>query len=118
MQQQTNGSDSHSASKRFKDAMAYFQTAPGFEAPRVLDSFDWGALPSGIVVDVGGSHGVVCNELAREFSSLRFVVQDRAEVVAESASTVPEDVADRVAFMAHDFFTQQPVKKADAYFFR
>jgi O-methyltransferase domain len=103
---------------RFKDAMKYFQSAPGFEVARVLDSFDWDAVKDGTVVDVGGSHGVVSIELARRFPLLRFVVQDRDEVVAESSLTVPEDVADRVTFMAYDFFTEQPVKNADAYFFR
>lgn len=104
--------------RRFKDAMHYFQSAPGFEAAHVLDSFDWEALKNGTVVDVGGSHGAVCIELARRFPSLRFVVQDREEVIAESSSLVPEDVADRITFMTHDFFTEQPVKGADVYFFR
>lgn len=98
--------------------MKYFQAAPGFEVARVLDSFDWDSLKNGTVVDVGGSHGIVSIELARRFTSLRCVVQDREEVIAESSSTVPEDVADRVTFMAHDFFTEQPVKNADVYFFR
>ena len=101
---------------RFKDAMNYFQSAPGFEAAHVLDSFDWDAVKNGIVVDVGGSHGVVSIELARRFPSLRFIVQDRDEVIAETSP--PEDVADRVTFMAYDFFTEQPVKDADVYFFR
>lgn len=103
---------------RFKDAMKYFQTAPGFEVAQVLDSFDWDAVKNGTVVDVGGSHGAVSIELARRFPSLRFVVQDRDEVIAESSSMVPEDVADRVTFMAYDFFTEQLVKNADVYFFR
>lgn len=104
--------------RRFKDAMNYFQTTPGFEAARVLDSFDWEAVKDGTVVDVGGSHGVVSIELARRFPTLRFIVQDRDEVIAESLSLVPKDVADRVTFMAYDFFTEQPVRGADVYFFR
>lgn len=103
---------------RFKDAMNYFQSAPGFEAARVIDGFDWDLIKNGTVVDVGGSHGIVSIELARRFPSLRFVVQDRDEVVAESSRTVPADVADRVTFMAHDFFMDQPVQGADVYFFR
>ena len=98
--------------------MKYFQSAPGFEAAQVIDGFDWDVVKDGTVVDVGGSHGVVSIELARRFSSLHFIVQDREEVVAESSQMVPEDVADRVTFMAHDFFTEQPVKNADVFFFR
>ena len=96
--------------------MKYFQTAPGFETTRVLESFDWSLIGEGTVVDVGGSHGEVCVELARKYPSLRFVVQDREEVI--SAVQVPDDVADRVKFMVHDFFSEQPVKNADVYFFR
>ena len=101
---------------RFKDAMEYFQTAPGFETTRVLESFDWDVIGHGTVVDVGGSHGVVCVDLARKYPSLQFVVQDREEVIA--AVEVPSDVADRVRFEVHDFFTEQRVKNADVYFFR
>lgn len=84
----------------------------------MVDSFDWDTVKDGTVVDVGGSHGSISIELARRFPSLRFVVQDQDKVVAESLSMVPEDVADRVTFMAYDFFTEQPVKKADVYFYR
>lgn len=104
---------------RFKDAMKYFQSAPGFKTAHVIDSFNWNAVKNGTVVDVGGSHGVVSIELARRFPSLHFIVQDRDEVIAaESSSMVPKDIADRVSFMTHDFFTEQPVKDADVYFFR
>lgn len=84
----------------------------------MLDSFDWDVVKNGTVVDVGGSHGVVSIELARRFPSLRLIVQDRDEVIAGGSSMVPEDVADRVTFMAHDFFEEQPVRNADVYFFR
>ena len=98
--------------------MLYLQSAPGFEASQVIDSFDWKLLDNGTVIDVGGSHGVVAIELARKFPSLRFVVQDRAEVIMECSHQVPKDVAHRVEFIAHDFFTEQPIKNADVYFFR
>lgn len=84
----------------------------------MIDSFGWESLKNGTVVDVGGSHGIVSIELARKFPSLHFIVQDRAEVIAESSPTVPKDVADRVTFMTHDFFSEQPVKNADVFFFR
>lgn len=98
--------------------MKYLQSAPGFETTRVVDSFDWAAVKNGTVVDVGGSHGYVSIELARKFPSLRFIVQDQEKVIIEVSSMVPEDVADRVSFMAHDFFSEQPVKGADIYLFR
>ncbi|KAG8526570.1 uncharacterized protein KY384_008771 [Bacidia gigantensis] len=103
---------------RFKDAMNYFQTAPGFEVTRVVDSFHWASIEQGTVVDVGGSHGVVSIELARRFPSLRFVVQDRGEVISAARACTPKDVAERVDFMVNDFFEEQPVKNAEVYFFR
>ena len=96
--------------------MEYFQTAPGFETFHVLESFDWSNIHDGMVVDVGGSHGVASVEVARRCPSLRFVVQDREEVI--KAAKAPEDVADRVTFVAYDFFKEQPVKGADVYFYR
>lgn len=66
---------------------------------------------------VGGSRGFVCEALARQFPSLKFVVQDLEEVVRDARQCVPSDLADRIDFMAHDFFTPQPVV-AEIYFLR
>ena len=97
--------------------MEYFQTAPGFETSHVLSGFNWSLLPkNGTVVDVGGSHGVACVEIARNSESLRFVVQDRQEII--KAASVPDDVKERIDFVPYDFFQEQPVKGADAYFYR
>ncbi|KAL9012653.1 MAG: hypothetical protein Q9173_002592 [Seirophora scorigena] len=103
---------------RFKDAMSFLQTFPGLQTSYVVKSFDWASLGNGLVVDVGGSHGLVCQDLAREFSSLSFVVQDLPQVIEDAKSKAPADLADRVTFMAHDMFTEQPVKDADVYYFR
>lgn len=48
---------------------------------------------------------------------MKFVVQDLEEVVRDARGRVSPDVADRVDFMAHDFFTPQPVT-AEIYFLR
>ena len=96
--------------------MSYFQTHPGFKTSHVLHSFDWKSLGKATVVDVGGSHGEVCVELARKYPSLKFIVQDREELINESSS--PKDLGDRVRFTVYDFFTDQTVKGADVYFFR
>lgn len=78
--------------------------------------FDWAGLGRGTVVDMGGGLGGVSKALARGFTELRFVVQDRAEVVANAV--VEDDLEKRLEFQVHDFFSPQPVKDADAYFFR
>ncbi|KAL8730473.1 MAG: hypothetical protein Q9166_004037 [cf. Caloplaca sp. 2 TL-2023] len=104
--------------KRFKDAMSFLQTFPGLQNSYVLKGFDWNSLGNGLVVDVGGSHGLVSQEIAREFPSLRFVVQDLPKVIEDAKTKVPAELAGRVTFMAHDMFTEQPVKDADVYYFR
>ena len=62
-------------------------------------------------------------ELAKRFPSLNFVLQDRASVVEKAkvvwAREVPGVVASgRIKFMAHDFFTEQPIKRAEVYLMR
>ena len=97
--------------------MEYFQTAPGFETSHVLSGFDWSLLPEkSTVVDVGGSHGVACFEIARQHPSLQFIVQDREEII--KAAKVPDNLQSQIKFVAYDFFQEQPVKGADVYFYR
>jgi hypothetical protein len=103
---------------RFKDAMSFLQTFPGLENSYVLKGFDWASLGKATIVDVGGSHGLVSIDIAKEFPDLRFIVQDLPKVIEDAKTKVPAELADRVTFMAHDFFTEQPVKDADIYYFR
>ena len=102
----------------FKDAMSFLQNAPGLENSHVINGFDWASLGHGLVVDVGGSHGLVSQDLAKAFSSLRFMVQDLPQVIDDAKTKVPPEIADRVTFMAHDMFTEQPIKDADVYYLR
>lgn len=70
------------------------------------------------VVDVGGSHGDVATTLARRYQGFSFVVQDLASTIENTQkAALPSELQDRVKFMAHNFFTPQPVQGADAYFF-
>ncbi|KAI2468770.1 putative O-methyltransferase [Annulohypoxylon bovei var. microspora] len=109
-------------SLRFAAAMRFFTQRPGLEPERVVNGYHWDKIGKGgigTVVDVGGSHGKICIELARRFPSLSFVVQDLDEpVVRDAERQRPEELADRVRYMVHDFFTEQPIKGADVYFFR
>jgi len=90
----------------------------------VVKGFNWAGLRDGsLVVDVGGGVGAATMALAREFPSLKFVVQDRPQVVEAGklrwADQFPEGLSTgRVAFQAHDFFNEQPVKDADVFFMR
>ena len=49
---------------------------------------------------------------------LKCVVQDLPQLEGGFNAVVPDDLKPRVTFQVHDFFTPQPVKDADVYFFR
>lgn len=104
--------------QRFGNSMNSYVQGAGYDLAHIVDNWSWDELGSGTVVDVGGSEGFVCLALARKFPSLSFVVQDIEPVIEGARKKVPADVADRVEFMAHDFFTEQPVVGADVYLFR
>ncbi|KAI5867814.1 S-adenosyl-L-methionine-dependent methyltransferase [Durotheca rogersii] len=74
----------------------------------------------GTLVDVGGSHGFACAHLAERYRGIQFVVQDLARTVESAPRPAHADaqVARRIQFEAHDFFTEQPVRGADVYFLR
>ncbi|KAL8819567.1 MAG: hypothetical protein Q9191_007708 [Dirinaria sp. TL-2023a] len=104
--------------QRFAVAMKMAAAGPGLEHSHMLDGFDWNSIGKGVVVDVGGSQGAVCIAIAKRFASLRCIVQDRPEVVAKGREDLPPALSDRVSFMGHDIFTDQPVKDADVYILR
>lgn len=91
----------------------------GYELSYLLANYDWASIDaaSGTLVDVGGSHGFVCTALAAQHPHIKFIVQDLPKTVS-SAPALPENLAGRVTYQAHDFFTPQPVKGADIYLFR
>ena len=45
-------------------------------------------------------------------------MQELASAVDSGASSLPSELSNRVEFMPHDFFTEQPDKGADVYSFR
>ncbi|KAI0794881.1 S-adenosyl-L-methionine-dependent methyltransferase [Abortiporus biennis] len=80
----------------------------------VIDGFPWTDLPDGsVVVDVGGGIGSTSMLLANAFNHLKFVIQDRPQVVemglAAWKTRCPEMLEQGIAhFQAHDFFSPQP----------
>ncbi|PYH75474.1 putative Sterigmatocystin 8-O-methyltransferase [Aspergillus uvarum CBS 121591] len=88
-----------------------------YSASKVVESYDWSQLGAGPVVDIGGSRGQVAVAVASKFPALNFVVQDLESTIAGAECDLPPEVADRVSFMAHDFFQEQSVV-ASTYFLR
>lgn len=91
----------------------------GYEISHLLKNYDWATLneSGATIIDIGGSHGFVPRALAAEYPNLKFIVQDLQKTI-DSAPKLESPVADRIRYQAHDFFTPQPVKDADIYFFR
>jgi hypothetical protein len=104
--------------KRFASAMSITQSGEGYDSKYVTKSGPWATIKeNGIVVDVGGSNGDSMIAIAKKFPCLHFVVQDLKSVI-NMAPALPQDVASRITMQAYDFFTPQPVRGADVYFFR
>lgn len=100
--------------------MQAFEDGPDISPSYLVDNYPWSSVGAGLVVDVGGSLGSVCVAIAEENPTLRFVVQDRPEVVKigrQGCNNLPSPIAERITFMAHDFFEEQPIQ-ADIYLFR
>lgn len=96
--------------------MSLHQTVKGNQTSYLLDNYPWSELGACTMVDVGGSHGATSIAVAERFPALRCVVQDLASTIASRPTLTKLD--GRLQYMAHDFFTEQPVKHADVYFFR
>ena len=97
--------------------MKFFSsTVPSNSPQHLINSFPWASLGAGTVVDVGGSDGYISIELAHAFPELHFLVQDLPNIVANMVP--PPELAGRVEFLGHDFFTEQYIKDADVYLFR
>ena len=101
--------------KRFADAMTLFTMKPGYESKHLVEGYNWAAIGKGLLVDVGGSHGTHSIAIAEHFPDIRCIVQDRPDMIA--TAEVPATLKDRFEFVAHDFFTDQPVS-ADVYLLR
>ena len=104
--------------QRFAGSMSFRATAmsKGDDVSHLLDGYRWSELGTCTVVDVGGSHGPASIALAERFPHLNCIVQDLPGTIA--GCSVPLELEGRLRYMAHDFFTEQPVKGADIYFFR
>lgn len=105
--------------RRMGRAMASLTGGEGYEVSHFVEACDLGEIDArgGTFVDVGGSHGFVCVDLAKKWPNMRFVVQDLPKTVESAPKPADEKIAERVEFKAHDFFGKQDVVGDGEFFF-
>lgn len=116
----TFGKDPNRA-RRMGRAMASLTGGEGYEPSYFVDvengGYDFSDLDAagGTFVDIGGSHGFMCVDLANKYKNMKFVVQDLQKTVDSAPNPISADpqVAERITLLAHDFFTEQVTKDAD-----
>ena len=106
--------------RRFGGGMRFMTRGSLYDLGHLIRGYDWESIDAagGTVVDIGGGHGGVSRALASSFPCIKFVVQDLPGTAQEGQDILPEKLKGRISFQGHDFFTEQPVKDADIYFFR
>lgn len=98
--------------------MSLFSMGPGYAPKWLVENYPWKRLGAGTLVDVGGSNGEYSIAIAQNYPRIKVIIQDRLDVVTKAKSNAPTQRADRISFMAHDFFLEQPIKDADVYLMR
>lgn len=117
-----NAKGNEHRSLRFSIAMEGVKRATPPTA--ILQGFDWKGLQNdALIVDVGGGIGSQSMTLAQTYSHLKFIIQDRQEVVQSARQywdgQLPGALSsERVKLQVHDFFAEQPVKNADVFLMR
>jgi predicted O-methyltransferase YrrM len=96
--------------------MSLFGSIDGLQYSHFVSAFSWVKVKS--FVDIGGANGDLCIALAREIPHIHCIIQDIPNVTAKAAAILPEELAGRIEYMAHDYFEEQPVVGADIYHYR
>ncbi|KAH8099822.1 S-adenosyl-L-methionine-dependent methyltransferase [Cristinia sonorae] len=91
--------------------------------PPLYTDFPWADLGQSTVVDVGGGIGGMSLDLAKRYPNLSFIIQDREPVLKQAHAVWSKELpsaiqTERVKFMVHNFFNEEPVKNADVYHMR
>ncbi|CCL98643.1 uncharacterized protein FIBRA_00645 [Fibroporia radiculosa] len=124
LEQDTQPSDGTKKARREVDTFTLAMVGGGrvHSTPLYAD-YPWESLGDGTLVDVGAGVGGMSLDLAKQFPRLRFVLQDRPSVISGAEAVWKRELphmisTNRVQFMAHDFFADQPVKGASVYLMR
>lgn len=98
--------------------MEFVHTQIGFKPENLVSSYDFKSFGESLLVDVGGSLGHSSIAIAEAYPNIRCIVQDLPATVASGQAQLPLNLKERVTFMAHSFWDEQPVKNGDIYYFQ
>lgn len=88
----------------------------GRETEAMLTAFDFSDID--VLADIGGGNGSVLSAVLKKHPTMRAILFDRSDVIDRAKTNLAQaGVADRVRFIAGDFFQSVP-SGADAYFLR
>ncbi|KAG1886510.1 S-adenosyl-L-methionine-dependent methyltransferase [Suillus subluteus] len=84
-----------------------------YVTPGILSDYPWQTCLKSTIVDCGGGKGSLAIALANKFPVLRFVIQEREEMVELAEANIkahldPNSVPSTVVAEAHDLFSAQP----------
>lgn len=102
----------------FANGLSVYSSTEAYSTSHLIEYrlFSSLAVPA-IIVDVGGSVGQTMKGLIMQYPSLHAIVQDLSDPIAIHVA-LPLEIEDKIDFMVHDFFQEQPVHGADIYLFR
>lgn len=96
--------------ENFGAAMRAHANVAGSDISYIADGYDWTALCSGPVVDVGGGSAHISVTLAKRFPKLQFIVQDLEPSKDAALNQIAAaKLQDRVKFQVQDFFKPQVI---------
>ncbi|KAF7629620.1 O-methyltransferase-domain-containing protein [Aspergillus flavus] len=101
--------------QRFASAMAGHYNTPLDDPIESIYPFNV-LRDNALVVDIGGGKGHHSIRLAEKYEMMSFIVQDQTSVVGTvQTEDLPQSVAGRIEWQAHDLHSPQPVQGADVY---
>ncbi|KAI0143475.1 S-adenosyl-L-methionine-dependent methyltransferase [Xylariaceae sp. FL1272] len=115
----------HARVDRLSKAMSYSMNVPDMSPEHVVRNVPWlsaklgdGSKSPKVVVDVGGSRGVLCRALLKYHPTIeKAIAMDLPEVIEKAKAEMTDDLDGRLELTPYNFFEKQTVS-ADVYFFR
>ena len=106
--------------ENFGKAMSYYSKNDAWNVRHLVTGYPWSQIdvPGTVLVDVGGGQGAVSKALASATKHIKFIVQDEQVSSSSNSSALSDGLEERIEFVKHDFFTEQPIKSAQIYFLR